>query len=75
MAKKRRRAGGTSQDPDPSEPNPAKGKLARLTTFEDIADSEDEFFASRDKILLEDEPNSKRRRLDDGEAWTYFLPP
>jgi U3 small nucleolar RNA-associated protein 3 len=31
---------------------------------EDFADSEDEFFAGRDKILLEDGPSSKRRKVD-----------
>ena len=41
---------------------------------ERFADSEDEFFAERDKILLKDGPASKRRRrLDEqGELFPAF---
>jgi U3 small nucleolar RNA-associated protein 3 len=34
----------------------------RLHTFEDAADSEDDFHLNRDKVLLEEEPAMKRRR-------------
>lgn len=33
-----------------------------INTYEDVADSEDEFFINRDKILLEEGPNQKRQR-------------
>jgi len=33
-----------------------------VKNFEDVADSEDEFFINKDKILLEDDPDAKRRR-------------
>ncbi|KAI9713923.1 MAG: hypothetical protein M1820_000653 [Bogoriella megaspora] len=34
----------------------------RIDTFEDVADSEDEFHLSRDKVLLEELPAAKRQR-------------
>ena len=33
-----------------------------VKNFEDVADSEDEFFINKDKILLEDGPDAKRRK-------------
>ena len=36
--------------------------LMRITTFEDVADSEDEFYLNRDKILLDEGPEAKRAR-------------
>ena len=43
------------------EPLATDSKL-RVNTFEDVADSEDEFYINRDKILLEEEPAQKRQR-------------
>ncbi|KAF4977352.1 hypothetical protein FZEAL_6124 [Fusarium zealandicum] len=63
MAKKRK-ASGQKAPSGPKELDPSDARLA-VTTFEDVADSEDEYFMNRDQILLEDEPNSKRRRKDD----------
>lgn len=34
----------------------------RINTFEDVADSEDEFHMNRDKILLDEGPAAKRMR-------------
>jgi U3 small nucleolar RNA-associated protein 3 len=36
---------------------------------EQFMDSEDDFFAGRDKILLEEGPASKRRRKIEEEGW------
>ena len=38
------------------------GKSGLITTYEDVADSEDEFHIQRDKILLDEGPDTKRRR-------------
>lgn len=38
------------------------GKLGPITTYDDVADSEDEFHGQRDKILLDEGPDAKRRR-------------
>ncbi len=38
------------------------GAQLNINTFEDVADSEDEFHINRDKILLEEGPASKKRR-------------
>ncbi|KAF2639849.1 Sas10/Utp3 family protein [Massarina eburnea CBS 473.64] len=57
MAKKRKSSGRYG------EPKPAKddSKLA-IGTFEDVADSEDEFLINRDKILLDEGPAAKKLR-------------
>lgn len=34
----------------------------RIRDFEDVADSDDEFHINRDKVLLDEEPDAKRRR-------------
>ena len=65
MAKKRKASGrGSAPDSGPQEPS---ARLNAINTFEDVADSEDEFFINRDRIMLEDEPDSKRRRREDDD--------
>ena len=56
MAKKRKASAKLAQ-------SPANGssKLA-VNTYEDVADSEDEFHINRDKVMLDDGPEAKRRR-------------
>ncbi|KAL8938766.1 MAG: hypothetical protein Q9216_003712 [Gyalolechia sp. 2 TL-2023] len=68
MAKKRKasnqKAGRQTNGRD-QEPN---SKLT-INTYEDVADSEDEFFINRDKILLDEGPEQKRRRkIQEDEA-------
>lgn len=61
MAKKRK-AGGRAYGHDESrKTNDAASKL-RINTYEDVADSEDEFHIERDKVLLEEGPAQKRQR-------------
>ncbi|KAH7143935.1 Sas10 C-terminal domain-containing protein [Dactylonectria macrodidyma] len=62
MAKKRKASGRNTQPGGPKELDATDARLGAITTFEDVADSEDEFFMERDQILLEDEHGSKRRR-------------
>lgn len=38
------------------------GKLGPITTYQDVADSEDEFHDQRDKVMFDDGPDAKRRR-------------
>ncbi|TVY34233.1 Uncharacterized protein LOCC1_G008623, partial [Lachnellula occidentalis] len=59
MAKKRK-ASARSSEPQGFEPK--GGKLGPITTYEDVADSEDEFHINRDKVLLDEGPDAKRRR-------------
>lgn len=63
MAKKRKatRASGPS---GPKEVDPADARLT-IRTYEDIADDQEQYFMDKDKIMLEDEPRSKRARTDD----------
>lgn len=65
MAKKRK-ASGRSQATGPKEIDEKDARLGPITTYEDVADSEDEFHLNRDRIML-DEPSSKRRRQDDDD--------
>lgn len=48
------------------------GQLGPITTYEDVADSEDDFHIQRDKILLDEGPDAKRRRKWAEEG--LFLP-
>ncbi|KAL1875218.1 something about silencing protein 10 [Diaporthe australafricana] len=63
MAKKRKvsRASGPS---GPKDVDPTEARLA-IRTYEDVADDQEQYFLDKDKIMLEDEPRSKRLRTDD----------
>lgn len=62
MAKKRK-ASGRSAPAEVSDGWEAKGgRIGPITTFEDVADSEDEFHINRDKVMLDEAPDAKRRR-------------
>jgi len=39
--------------------------MGPITTFEDVADSEDEFHLQRDKIAFDDGPDTKRRKYEE----------
>ncbi|KAG4416593.1 hypothetical protein IFR04_010236, partial [Cadophora malorum] len=62
MAKKRK-ASGRFEGGKPDNGFESKGgKMGPITTYEDVADSEDEFHINRDKVLLDEGPDAKRRR-------------
>lgn len=71
MAKKRKvsRASGPS---GPKDVDPTEARLA-IRTYEDIADDQEQYFLDKDKIMLEDEPRSKRLRT--GDRLDEFLEP
>lgn len=70
MGKKRKASGAGSLNQ-----HPGRDELTRYHINEEFADSEDEFFAERDQILLQDDISSKRRRVDDGgRLLRFFLP-
>ena len=59
---KKRKASGRHKD-EPTGPNLDVGSSRkRIRDFEDVADSDDEFHLNRDKVLLDEEPETKRRR-------------
>ncbi|KAM0454899.1 hypothetical protein ACHAPV_008040 [Trichoderma viride] len=66
MAKKRKASRHTAESSGPKELDPADARL-KVNTYEDVANSEDEFLMNRDTIMLDDEPNMKRRRKEDEE--------
>lgn len=71
MAKKRK-ASARSAPADEADIFEAKGgRMGPITTFEDVADSEDEFHINRDKVMLDDGPDAKRRREWQEEGTSY----
>jgi U3 small nucleolar RNA-associated protein 3 len=71
MAKKRKISSHHLKEPKPLDVQ--DGKLGPIRTYEDVADSEDEFHINRDKILLDDGPDAKRRKRWEEEGMWYFL--
>ncbi|KAM4068102.1 sas10/Utp3/C1D family protein [Hirsutella rhossiliensis] len=65
MGKKRKASGRVAEPKGSGELDPAEARLGPISTFEDVANSEDEHFLNRDKIMLDDEPGSKRRKRED----------
>ena len=61
MGRKRKASGRPFGRNEPRDLDNADSKL-RINTYEDVADSEDEFHINRDKILLEEGPAQKRQR-------------
>ncbi|KAL9593465.1 MAG: hypothetical protein Q9219_007535 [cf. Caloplaca sp. 3 TL-2023] len=61
MAKKRK-AGSRGSGRQTSRYDQQPRSKLNIQTYEDVADSEDEFFINRDKILLDEGPEQKRRR-------------
>lgn len=59
MAKKRKAGGRAYGDPKLSKADDSK--LA-INSWEDVADSEDEFLLNREKVLLDEGPAAKRLR-------------
>lgn len=61
MAKKRKASGRGNEEP--KGPNMDVGdSRKRIRTYEDVADSDDEFHLNKDKVLLDEQPDAKRRR-------------
>lgn len=69
MGKKRKASGGPFGRDEPRDLDDTDSKL-RINTYEDVADSEDEFHINQDNILLEEGPAQKRQRKiqEDGKA-------
>lgn len=67
MGKKRKASGRNSQPSGPKELDPKDARLGPINTYEDVADSEDEYFLNQDTLMVDDEPDSKRRRQQDDD--------
>ena len=61
MARKRKADGRPFGNNEIRHENDGDSKL-RVDTYEDVADSEDEFHINRDKVLLEESPTQKKLR-------------
>ncbi|OTA60271.1 hypothetical protein K449DRAFT_383702 [Hypoxylon sp. EC38] len=70
MGKKRKASSAPSQPKGPREYDPADARLGPINTYEDVADSEDEYFMNKDQILFDDGPKSKKqKRLEEEEEF------
>ena len=69
MAKKRKASSRSTGEAKTQGFEPRGGKHKAITTYEDVADSEDEFHINRDKVMLDDGPDAKRRRKYAEEGW------
>ncbi len=67
MGKKRKAAGRPFGHNESRQEREEDSKL-RINTYEDVADSEDEFHINRDKILLEEGRAQKRQRKAQEES-------
>ncbi|KAM3511534.1 hypothetical protein MY11210_004820 [Beauveria gryllotalpidicola] len=65
MGKKRKTSGRNADFKGPRDFDPKDARLGPISTYEDVANSEDEHFLNQDTIMLDDEPGSKRRRQND----------
>jgi U3 small nucleolar RNA-associated protein 3 len=72
MAKKRKASSRSTAADESQGFEPKGGKMKPITTYEDIADSEDEFHINRDKVLLDEGPEAKRRRKFQEEGICSF---
>ena len=74
MAKKRKASSAAAASKENVPDNSNKRTRMRINTYEDVADSEDEFHINRDKIMLDDGPEAKRRRKvqEDGTTCVCF---
>lgn len=61
MAKKRKATVRSQESNGPAELDPLDSKK-KIHTYEDVADSDDEFHLNQDEIRLGEEPEAKRRR-------------
>ncbi|OAA71283.1 Sas10/Utp3 family protein [Cordyceps fumosorosea ARSEF 2679] len=65
MGKKRKASGRNAESSGPRDFDPADARLGPISTYEDVANSEDEHFLNQDTIMLDEEPGNKRRRQED----------
>jgi len=61
MAKKRKAAAAHDARDSTSDTGNQRTRM-RINTYEDVAGSDDEFHINRDKVMLDDGPEAKRRR-------------
>lgn len=71
MAKKRKASGRSAPSKEENGFEVSGGLMGPISTYEDVADSEDEFHINRDKVMLDDGPDAKRRRKHQEDGMLY----
>ena len=69
---KKRKSNSRPFGQDRSEDRLEGDSKLRISTWEDVADSEDEFYINRDKILLDEGPAQKKQRRIEEEGEKIF---
>ncbi|KAF3922477.1 hypothetical protein AA313_de0208178 [Arthrobotrys entomopaga] len=69
MARKSKRTRADSKPTGPRALDSSDAKIGKLTSYEDVADSEDEFYLNQDRIAFDEDPATKRRRLNHDAAF------
>lgn len=67
MGKKRKASRQPVAPSGPRDVDPDDARL-QVNSYEDIADSEEEYFINKDKVLLDDSPSAKRRKAEKEDA-------
>lgn len=70
MGKKRKSSNGKPRAQNVDAPSKEDSRRT-IKTYTDVADSEDEFFINRDKVLLDESPVQKKRRKIAEEGMCY----
>ena len=73
MAAKKRKATSASTAQDDVPDTSSKRTRMRIKTYEDVAGSDDEFHLNRDKVMLDDGPEAKRRRKVQEEGIVFVI--
>ncbi|ORY69690.1 Sas10 C-terminal domain-containing protein [Pseudomassariella vexata] len=70
MGKKRKASAKPTQPSGPRDYDPKEARLGPVNTFEDLGDSEEEYWKNQDEILFDDAPKSKKqKRLEEEEEF------
>jgi U3 small nucleolar RNA-associated protein 3 len=67
MVQKRKASGGASKAKGPRDYDSKDARLGPVTTFEDLADSEEEYYMEQDEILFDEGPKSKKQKRREQE--------
>lgn len=70
MGKKRKSSNGKPRAQNADAPSKEDSRRT-IKTYKDVADSEDEFFINKDKVLLDESPVQKKRRKIAEEGMCY----
>ncbi|KKF93087.1 putative protein C3B8.09 [Ceratocystis platani] len=66
---RKRKAGRATGPTGPREVDVADARLGPINSYEDIADSQDEYFMNQDKVMLDDRSSKRQKMREEAEAF------